>query len=221
MPLALLAAVFAVFAATATATATPLLNGDFGSDFAGWTGETTDITFVDSTLTPAQMLSSPLYQLPGAGTASLLTDSSFFHTGLTQQFDLPSIAAGSTLSLDFGYDWQRTDSVDFFDFVQATLDFGVAGQDDLFGGLDVSQLTATGIILHDVTALAGQTVTLAFSVDDGGDDRPDRLSVSNISVIETQAAVPVPGTVGLMLLALGGLSRVRNRSRKQAVPRRP
>ena len=202
------AAALALFLIPLAGLATPIQNGDFTSDFNGWMGEVTDFNFVDSALTPAQMLASPLYGLPGGGAATVVTDPTFIHTQLSQQFDLPGIAPGESLSLGFGYDWVLTDSVDFFDFVQATLIVGVT-EIDLFAGLDTSALTASGTITTDLTALAGQTVTLLFSVDDGGDDQADRLTVDNITVTAIPAAVPVPGTLALMGIALLGLGRAR------------
>lgn len=197
---------------TTTAIAGPLQNGDFSSGFDAWTGEVTDDSFVDTQLTPAQMAVSPLYQLPGGGAVDLFNDATFFHTSIFQAFDLPNIAAGDALSLSFGYDWALTDDIDFFDFVQAVLDFGGASPIDLFAGLDTSAPTATGNIDWDVTAIAGQAVTLLLAVDDA-DFLPDRLTIDNITITHTSAAAPAPGTALLLLLALVGMHRVRRADR--------
>ena len=206
LPMTLPIATLTACLLTTAAVAGPLQNGDFSSGFDGWTGEVTDDSFVDTQLTPTEMTASSLYQRPGGGAVDLFDDDTFFHTSIFQAFDLPSIDAGDTLFLSFGYDWALTDDVDFFDFVQATLDTGGASPIDLFAGIDTAAPSANGIIDFDAASLAGQSVTILFAVDDA-DFQADRLTIDNIIVTHQSAAAPTPGTP--MLLILGLLAIVR------------
>jgi hypothetical protein len=196
---------------TATCDAGVLQNGDFTDGFEFWTGQTTDISFSDNEWTPAEMEGpsavSGLFEIPaGGGEATLVTDSTYFNTGLFQAFDV-DVSAGGPVTLSFDFSWALTDSSDRLDFVQASLDH-TGGQADLFDGRDTSALTDSGSIIYDITALAGQPVTLYFFVEDGGDDVPDRLTIGNIRV--NAAVAPIPGTLFLFAAGLLGLLRLHS-----------
>ncbi len=192
------------------ATALPLQNGHFDQGFTGWSGAIDD-GIASQVVDPA---THPLFQLV-SGQAQLSTAEPFFLVTLLQQFTLPTTA--NTLLLSFAYTWFPTDGT--LDALAATLDNGQGLLVDLFAGLTYTEIAAGSSASVNVTALAGQTVTLAFTLNDAGlpITVPDRLLVDTITVTEEIAtAIPEPGTV--LLLATGLLWGLGCRLRRGGRP---
>lgn len=185
---------------SATSTALPLQNGDFTS-FAGWQGNLFD--GADNPVDPALDAHFSL----GGGMASLTNDAIFFEVSLFQTFDLPANAT----DLSFDFLWQITDP---FDLVQAVLIDGGMGLHDLFpGGVDFSLLANGGTAVTDISALAGQTVTIEFLLQDGDFVEQDLFSVGNIGIGIAQ--VPEPASPLLVAVALAGLALQRRLSARR------
>lgn len=183
------------------ALAVPLQNGDFTAGFDHWTGQLIDVDFVDTTWGPAEMSASSLYQLPGGGRATLATDSTYFRTGLLQEFDL--IGSGS-VALSFDYQWELSDSLGGLDLVQGVLVPGM-GLVDLLPGVDKSAPVGAGSAEIDLTPFIGERLSILFFVEDGGDDRPDRLTLGNVRLTWSSVPAPAPWLtlcVGAALLAV-------------------
>jgi hypothetical protein len=185
-------------------TAAPLQNGDFAS-WNGWsaeiTEETTPNTFVTTAVDPA---SDAHFTQMGGGIAQLANDASYFEAVLFQAFDLPVGAA----TLSFDYAWSITDAD--FDVVQADLRDSGDNLHDLFPlAVDVFQLTNSGTATTDISALAGQAVTIEFILQDGDFNEADTFQVGNIAI----AVVPEPASGGLLLLPLAAMAARHHRRR--------
>ncbi|HCS89755.1 MAG: PEP-CTERM sorting domain-containing protein [Thiohalocapsa sp. PB-PSB1] len=177
-----------------------LANGDFGSGFAGWSGETEDTISDLISVAPG----GPYFTLLGEGLAELATDPTGVNTyavELFQVFDLP----GNATTLDFDWSWTLTNvSTDPFDLAQAILTNTANTLDSLLL-LDATTLTGSGTSSVDISGFAGKNVELRFRVGDGGDDQSDSFSFGNIVVNQA----PAPSTIALLGLGALGLRRAR------------
>jgi hypothetical protein len=183
------------------ASAIGVTNGDFSSGFDGWLGEVTDIGF--NTVTGISPLpggyanSFVLDNGQAVLTTSTLTDG-IFAVYVYQPFAVDTAAPGESLLLSFDLTPVLTDpgaGDAFFAWL-------VYGPDPL-DFIDLVGQAAT-----DITFLSGQSVEIAFGVEDF-DDLVDTLTIDNVA-ISRQA--PVPTTLALMLAGLLGLHRLKARA---------
>lgn len=194
------------------ASAGPLLNGSF-TDFDGWSGSIRDSD--TDVLVDVDPATDARFSLIGSGFAQLSNDSEYYEVILYQDFDLLSDA--STLSFD--YSWSLTASDPSApDLVQATLwlaDF--SDFIDLFPPLlDTSAPSGAGNAITDVSAFAGESVSIEFLVQDGDFNESDWLQIGNITIAEA----PLPGPWTLVLAGFVPLLGARL-TRRHPRPQRP
>jgi len=177
--------------------AVPLANGNFAAGFTSWMGEVFDDSIPDfvGPFTPQGSYGSN-YLLQG-GAAKLTNDDIVFTVSLFQDFDLPTIASGERLFLDYELTVNVSSSQDAF------------AQLSPAAGLMIPTIDLLGSSSVEITALAGEAVELFFSVDDLDFTTNDMLSVDNIIVRVEGATVPEPASVALVAAGLVFLRKRR------------
>ncbi len=193
--------------------ASPLVNGDFGAGFNGWSGQVIACDDASCATETTTAVGSGAGQMPFAslpnnygvvsGTATLTTSFAtdlVYDVLLTQVFDVDSIISGASgLALDYVLGINLSNPTDIATAFLSTTD----------GALTVQLLPGTGRL--DITAFAGREAQLTFGLTDF-DGAADSLSIGGL-VIEQ---VPVPATALLLLTGLGLVAHRRAQTPRPA-----
>jgi len=196
-----------------SAYATSFQNGDFSSDFTGWSGEIVDINFTSTTVDPA---SSDYFNIVSYNNqAQISVDGTYWCNTLYQDFDMDTIGNGWNMKLSFWIKWAPTDST--YDGLSATLS-DQNGQYfvNLLSGISNSSLLSGTNVTVDITSFAqdhgGEQAELAFTLYDWDFNTSDLLNVDNIILTKTPATpVPEPSMVLLLASGLCGLGFLRKK----------
>jgi len=189
--------------------AAPLVNGDFDTDFNGWSGETTDLTNGTVSVDPD---TDPHFSLPVSGGAKLSTDPAglnFYGIDLFQAFDVPLDV--TTIEFDFG--WELSD-FGAGDLAQVILTNTADTLDNLLL-FDAQSNTGSVFISQSIAGFgpggfAGKNVELLFRLEDA-DDQVDTITFGSIIINQPAASAPTPTTLALFALgvAVAGWRRRR------------
>ncbi|MDU0356044.1 hypothetical protein RS130_21040 [Paraglaciecola aquimarina] len=183
-----------------------LLNSDFSSGFDNWQAAVTVYDGVDDISSSGDLFSTyPDSYSTAADSATLTTNldaagGEVWEVVMFQDFQLDSILMGSSLWLSLDILVDLTDALDDFAFAYLKDDMDIILKDLTLGGS------------FDVTAYAGDNVSIEFGVLDGDLVLGDTLTVSNIDITEVFApitTVPAPATLFLFVASLIWLKRTR------------
>ena len=139
---------------------------------------------------------------------------------ISQQLTLPESLASATLSfmdtVRMGIIGQaRTFSIDLYDATNTTHLANLFNQS--FTSVDQGWVSHSVDVLNALLQDAGQTVTLRISnVVPVNFTGPAGFGIDNISINVSSSAVPEPGSMALVGLALAGLAACRRKQKPQA-----